>query len=302
MKWKKLGLIIKPKTVNRDWMITQAMDPIADHLKGDIFRIYFCGRNYSNQSLIGFADIDINRPSKIIYTPEKPILGLGQLGCFDDNGVTASWIVNHTGKKYLYYIGWKPRSTTRFSLMTGLAVSTNNGRSFKRVSRAPVLNLTDKEPFTILTAPCVLNEGKVWRMWYVSCVGWVHADLPRYNIKYTESSDGISWKQEGAVCIDFKSRSETALARPCVLFEDGIYKMWFSYKTKSTTYRMGYAESPDGISWKRMDELVGITVSKSGWDSEMIEYPYVFNHKGIKYMLYNGNGYGKNGVGLAVME
>ena len=24
-------------------------------------------------------------------------------------------------KKYLYYIGWKPRSTTRFGLMTGLA-------------------------------------------------------------------------------------------------------------------------------------------------------------------------------------
>ena len=47
---------------------------------------------------------------------------------------------------------------------------------------------------------------------------------------------------------------------------------------------------------------VGIDVSKNGWDSEMICYPYVFDHKGKRYMLYNGNGYGKTGFGLAVLE
>ena len=51
-----------------------------------------------------------------------------------------------------------------------------------------------------------------------------------------------------------------------------------------------------------MDDKVGIDVSESGWDSEMIEYPYVFNHKSKKYMVYNGNGYGINGIGLAVFE
>ena len=301
-KWIKKGLIIEPKTVNRDWMITHAMDPTVDHLHHDIFRIYYCGRNKNNQSLVGYADIDIHKPSEIIKTPRKPVLGLGQLGCFDDNGVTASWIVNDRDKKYLYYIGWKPRSTTRFSLMTGLAISIDKGETFTRVSRAPVLKLTNKEPFSILTAPCVLKMGKKWKMWYVSCTGWIHEDLPLYNIKYAESNDGMNWEQEGVVCIDFKSKEETALARPCVLFEDGIYKMWYSYKTKRTTYRMGYAESKDGIKWKRKDELIGIDVSTSGWDSEMIEYPYVFNHKGNKYMVYNGNGYGINGIGLAILE
>lgn len=302
MHWIKKGLIITPKKVNRDWMITHAMDPTVDHLHDDVFRIYFCGRNKANQSLIGYADININGPYKILRTPKNPVLGLGELGCFDDNGVTASWIVNHGKKKYLYYIGWKPRSTTRFSLMTGLAISTDGGETFTRISRSPILQLTDKEPFSILTAPCVLKQNKQWKMWYVSCVGWLHADLPRYNIKYAESNDGIKWKQEGVVCIDFRSKEETALARPCVLFEEGKYRMWFSYKTKITTYRIGYAESDDGIKWKRLDKLVGIDVSKSGWDSEMIEYPYVFNHKGKKYMVYNGNRYGITGIGLAILE
>ena len=96
--------------------------------------------------------------------------------------------------------------------------------------------------------------------------------------------------------------NETALARPCVINEHGIYRMWLSYKTKEETYRIGYAESVNGLDWIRLDDEVGIDISSSGWDSEMIEYPYVFNHKGSKYMVYNGNGYGTNGAGLAVLE
>ena len=51
-----------------------------------------------------------------------------------------------------------------------------------------------------------------------------------------------------------------------------------------------------------MDELVGLDVSPNGWDSEMICYPYVFDHGRNRYMLYNGNGYGKTGFGLSVLE
>jgi putative glycosyltransferase len=43
-------------------------------------------------------------------------------------------------------------------------------------------------------------------------------------------------------------------------------------------------------------------VSLIGWDSEMIEYPFVFDHAGERYMLYNGNGYGKSGFGLAILN
>ena len=103
MAWKKIGQIITPEKVNRKWMKTHAMDPTVDFLYDDIFRIYFCGRNENNQSLIGYVDIDINDPFKIIESPEEPILGLGTLGAFDDNGVTASCIINQT-EKYLYYI------------------------------------------------------------------------------------------------------------------------------------------------------------------------------------------------------
>jgi hypothetical protein len=33
-----------------------------------------------------------------------------------------------------------------------------------------------------------------------------------------------------------------------------------------------------------------------------VEYPWVFRHEGATYMLYNGNGYGRTGFGIAVLE
>ena len=302
--WKKLGRIICPEKINFDWINSHAMDPTVTHLKDDIFRVYYCGRNKSNQSLIGYSEFDIKNPKEIIYTSEKEVLGLGVLGAFDDNGVTASCIVDHNNQKYLYYIGWKPRSTTRFGLMTGLAISKDNGNTFKRYSRAPILHLTDREPFPILTAPFVIKlDVDKWYMWYVSCEGWIHPDLPTYNIKIAFSKDGINWDQPGKISLDFQE-NEVALARPCVLREDNIFKMWIAYKTKEQTYRIGYGESLDGILWERKDSLAGIDISNDPleWDHEMIEYPYVFKHKDKKYMFYNGNGYGTNGAGLAIFE
>ena len=305
MKWTKKGLIIKP-TGNLDWMVTHASVPFAECIGGDIYRIYFSGRDSRNRSLIGYAEIDINEPGKVLYITKEPVLGLGVLGCFDDNGVTPSWIVNHGGKKYLYYIGWNAGATVRMSLIAGLAVSRDGGKTFTRVSLGPLLERTDTEPYSILTAPCVLLEDGVWRMWYVCGTGWEVTQndfMPKhyYHIRYAESLDGLAWNTEETVCIDFEGR-EYAIARPVVYKEGGTYKMWYCRRGGWNTYRAGYAESDDGLSWKRLDDITGIDVSQGGWDSEMICYPFVFTHEGQTYMLYNGNGYGRTGCGYAVLD
>ena len=78
--------------------------------------------------------------------------------------------------------------------------------------------------------------------------------------------------------------------------------MWFCYRGTDFPYRIGYAESDDAVSWIRRDDLAGIAASDNGWDSEMVCYPHVFDHGEHRYMLYNGNGYGASGIGLAVLE
>jgi len=244
----------------------------------------------------------MNAIGTIRRVSEKPVIGLGPLGAFDDSGVSTSCIVNYQEKKYHYYVGWTLGVTVPFYFYVGLAISIDGGETFRRISPAPILERNDVDPY-LTASPCVLVEDGRWRMWYVSGTGWELKDnRPRhyYHIKYAESSDGIHWNREGIVCIDYQSENEYAIARPCVIKEGGIYKMWYSYRGDS--YRIGYAESTDGIKWARKDEDSGIDVSESGWDSEMIEYPFVFDHNDGRYMFYNGNGYGKTGIGLAVLD
>ena len=140
-------------------------------------------------------------------------------------------------------------------------------------------------------------------MWYLSGIGWEEINGTKripYHIRYAESKDGINWERKGTVCIDFKHKNETRIGRATVLQENNIYKMWYAYALDK--FRIGYAESTDGILWNRKDDEVGIDVSKFGWDSEMIEYPFVFEHNSTKYMFYNGNNYGKTGFGYAISE
>ena len=118
------------------------MDPCSIHLRGDVIEFFF--RDNKNVSNIGFVDYDLSK-FKVVKISKQPVLKPGSLGSFDDNGVTASCALRINSKIYLYYIGWKPKSTTRYSLMSGLAISKDNGNNFKRFSKAPILKLTDKE-------------------------------------------------------------------------------------------------------------------------------------------------------------
>ncbi|MNP86515.1 hypothetical protein D3C76_1868020 [compost metagenome] len=56
------------------------------------------------------------------------------------------------------------------------------------------------------------------------------------------------------------------------------------------------------LDWQRNDALVDIALGESGWDSEMVNYPHVFTLDDATYMLYQGNGMGREGFGLAVLE
>ena len=103
------------------------------------------------------------------------------------------------------------------------------------------------------------------------------------------------------MAIDYE-RGEFAFGRPCVIQDAtiGRYRMWYS--VRGETYRLGYAESQDGIVWDRHDDRAGLSSLADGWDSEMITYPVVFQDRGRLHMLYNGNGYGRTGIGLATLS
>jgi predicted GH43/DUF377 family glycosyl hydrolase len=309
MKWIKQGLVFAPDH-NYEWMISHAAVPVIEEARDGVLRIYFGARDRARRSRPGYVEVEAACPANLLYVHDEPLLSLGRRGTFDEGGIVPSWLINRGAKKYLYYIGWNAQVTVPYRLAIGLAISEDGGDSFQKVSEGPVCDRSVDEPF-FNTAPCVLFIGGEWKMWYSSCTGWeIINGVPeaRYHLKYADSVDGINWRKTGVVCVDYDDFTK-AIGRPAVFHEDGLYKMFYSYRgvlnyrtDRQQSYRLGYAESRDGLSWTRRDEDAGIERSEAGWDSEMIEYSYRYEHQCRKYLFYNGNGFGATGVGYAVLD
>lgn len=309
MRWNKQGVIFKPES-SFPWMASHASLPVVEAAGEGRLRIYFSPRDSEGRSHAAYLEVDESDPGQLLYLHDKPILMLGEPGTFDDNGIMPSWIVNDGGTKYLYYMGWNRQVTVPYRVAIGLAISTDGGKTFEKYSRGPICDRDANEPF-FNSAPCVLKEGDRWKMWYLSCTGWRminNKQEPLYNIKYAESSNGIDWSRTGRVCIGYDEFTD-AITRPCVYFDAGKYRMLYSYRSATDyrtdpakSYRLGYAESVDGLEWHRLDGEVGIERSADGWDSQMIEYCFRYCENDKTYLFYNGNGFGQSGMGYAVLE
>jgi hypothetical protein len=304
MTWLAHGRIFDP-VLHAPWLHSHAQVPTA-WVMHDKVRVFYAGRNASGTSFITYADFDKADPVRLLYAHDSPIMALGKTGTFDDEGMMPSNIVAAGGRLHFYYSGWNRRLTCPYHNATGLIVSDDDGDSFRREFEGPVLDRIPTEPYLAVT-PTVLVENGVWKMWYVSGVSWQqilgHYE-PIYVIKHAYSSNGIDWERPGGVCIR-PTHSMEAFSRPCVLRERDVYKMWYCYRDShdyrggAGSYRMGYAESSDGLAWQRMDDADETRIARNEWDSQMQCYPYVVQIGGRRYMFYNGNGFGRSGFGLA---
>jgi hypothetical protein len=305
MHWRRLGHIFVPdQTIG--WMQTHAMMPIADRIDGDLYRVFFTARDKLNRGHGGFITIDMRNPLKVEYVHPDPVIEPGELGCFDDSGALPNTLIAVGGRKRLYYDGINLGVTVKIRNAAGLAEWNEERLRFDRLFPGPVLDRTRDLPH-FATAPDVLFEDGRYRAWFSTCRRWEMVDgEPRhyYNIEYAESADGIAWNRDGRTAIDFADAHEYAITLPRVKRDADRYRMWFCSRATPTvpSYRIRYAESDDGLTWTRNADGPGLEVAGSGWDSEMTCYPFVFDHAGQRYLMYNGNGYGRTGFGIAVQE
>jgi hypothetical protein len=312
MPWKRSGLIYAcPSQPNCDWAASHAQCPTPARISEATLRIYFGTRDATNRTRPTFIDVDPDHPAHMQYAHDRPVLELGDLGCFDDLGVIPSCVVDVDGAKFLYYAGCNTSTSVPYRMSIGVAVSEDGGCRFRRLLKGPILDRTFDEPHFCST-PYVVRDGREWSMWYLSCFGWRMIGgrpEPQYHVKAARSDDGLHWERDGSVAVEIETADE-AIARPWILPRVNRWRMWYCHRSldgyrtdKESSYRIGYAESADdGATWVRRDESGGLGPSADGWDGEMTAYPSVYEQAGRLYLLYNGNGFGRSGFGYAICE
>lgn len=310
--WKKLGKVFDPKDLQGEgWMKEYAQSPSV-LIYEKFVRVYFCTRPAPNSmgqymSYLSYVDLSRENLTEVIGTCQQPILELGGFGAFDEFGTNPISVIRDGDEIRVYYAGWTRCESVPFNAAIGMAVSRDDGESFARIGPGPVLSYSPDEPY-LLGSPRIRKFGDTWHLWYVSGAQWLPGDgkpEPVYKIRMASSSDGVNWVKHGKDLLESVLGEDECQAGADVLFRDGRYHMFFSYRNshnyrgRDGGYRTGYAWSSDMLTWQRRDDLAGMLPSAEGWDSEMTCYPHVFALDNDTYMLYQGNEMGRTGMGVA---
>ncbi len=306
MKWIKKGRIFEPKS-QAPWMKKYGILPTPIYLEQEnIIRIFFGTSSEDNICKITYIDVNADNPSDIKYLHLQPVLNEGEHGLFDEHGINPSQVVYINSEPYLFYIGYQRTMNVPYLLFSSYAKLNNDLTKVLFRKKTPILDRTDNEPF-IRSAVTIVQDNELYHLWYVSAYRWEMMNnelfqnklMPNYHLKYATTTDFVNFKVFDKPIIYPIDDKEFGFGRPWCIRDNGLYKMWYSLRRRNISYRIGYAESNDGINWTRKDNEIGIDVSETGWDSEMICYPATIKVKNKTYLFYNGNNNGATGFGYA---
>lgn len=284
-----------------EWDHNTFTTPHARILNEEVIRVYGGVRDKNGISRIIYLDVSAKKPEDIIKISDKPVLDIGNEGCFDDNGVILGDIIEVGKELYMYYVGFQHVQKVKFYAFSGLAISSDGGESFHRFSEVPILDRTSTGRFG-RCIHTVLYDKNVFKCYYAVINDWKYINeipYPVYNIWYSESKDGINFsKKDDCLCVD-TMESEYRIGRPKVYRTENGYEMYYTRDLISKEYLSGYAVSENGKVWTRKDNELQLFHSKEGFDSEMACYPVKLKCKYGTYLFYDGNGMGRDGFGYA---
>ena len=140
--------------------------------------------------------------------------------------------------------------------------------------------------------PTVLKKNGLYHMWYTGMMYPTEINAARSCIGYASSEDGIVWKRrEVPVMVPDNDWENIAVAHPHVLWDDerNCYRMWYCAGRQHEPDAIGYAESEDGLQWKKSAENpVFSPTDEHYWEIGKVSAPYVLKEDGWYYMFYQG--------------
>lgn len=309
LHWTNRTKIFDPTKHKTAWMQNYAQNPNVFEFD-DRLRIYFTTRPLKNSdgmftSQTAYADFEKNEPFKLIEVAQVPVLELGGAGDFDEFGIMPGSVIRNQNQIWLYYVGWTRLTSVPYKWSVGLAISDDNGKTFKRYSKGPIISSSPFDPYLQACPRVIQLKNNDFLMWYNAGIEWNKVNNHYesvYITKTAHSKDGVNWIINNNQFIPSKVSKECQTSSSFIEF-DNLYHLFFSYRygtdfrKKEKGYRIGYMFSENNKDWQRKDEIANFDVSNKGWDSEMVCYPHVVEINNQIYMFYCGNNFGEYGFG-----
>lgn len=282
---------------------------------GERYRLYYWGIGEDRKYRICMAESSVEDPNN--WKPLGAILEPQENTEYNCLGPCCPFVIQVDEKLwYMYFCAWgRNKGDGKIPNTTGLAISEDSGLTWRYWSDKPVIQLDRPYDKYGTGTVFVLREGNEFRMYYTSFEDYYkkpdgvqagHGDnIFKLGIGYAISSDGIKWEKPFDHFI-IEPRGfgmepyEYYVAKPWIIKEDSIYRMWVC--TFGPAYRIRNLISEDGINWSwvpdspKGDTEIGM---KGAFDDYQRSYACVIKHKDEYRLWYTGNGYGDTGIGYA---
>ncbi|NQT14055.1 MAG: hypothetical protein HQ582_14975 [Planctomycetes bacterium] len=283
---------------------------------GDEYHLYYAGSDDVGTHRICLATAPVDDPRG--WKRHGPLFDVGPPESFDARWCVLPHVVQMAPDRWhLYYTGNSGRGSGLSAFPgLGLAIS-RDGERWEKSDESPILSRsgTEGDPDAIGVAGGSVIQvrlpdgGSQWRFYYTGCPT-LGRDLflnQQKRICLAVSQDGVEWEKRGAILLRDSDRDyeNVGVAGPVVhQQEDGSFRMWYSaIGTRWGYYSICYAESDDGVHWRRGDRYgdnLQLEPTGTGWEEQMVEYPSVIAEGDALRLFYCGNGYGRTGIGTAL--
>ncbi|MBL9137263.1 MAG: hypothetical protein JNK85_15430 [Verrucomicrobiales bacterium] len=204
--------------------------------------------------------------------PANPVLG-GALGTCFDVALLAE------NREFRMWFSWRPRKSL------AVVTSADGVRWSEPVTVLGPESATGWEED--INRPAVVRREDGYHLWYTGQTS------KNSRLGYATSADGIHWTRRSRrpVMEPDQPWEKVAIMCPHVLWdgEQKQFRMWYSGGDQYEPDAIGYATSPDGMTWtKHAAQPIFQADPNRPWESHKVTACQVVLHDGWHYMFYIG--------------
>ena len=210
--------------------------------------------------------------------------GIGIDGDFDSRHAYSPSVIAEGDLLKMWYTGYESYWTGHNSI--GYAMS-EDGNIWCTYKKNPILTAGSGFDQSDVWLSVVIKDG-VYKMYYSGLNG------THWTVGLATSPDGVNWTKNATNPIlttgSSGSWDDNSVGGVSVLkMEPGSYRMWYSGESSTDRKaRIGYATSPDGVTWTKHPGNPVLSPEGS-WESHETKVPRVVYENGTFHMFYLGN-------------
>lgn len=295
IEFQRIGKIFDPKEFSTDaGYLSHAANPVVLKINESIYRIFFNSRDLDQRSSVYSVDFNFESKTLVPDSFREQLLLSNSFHYFRD-GVSLGSHFELDGKHWIGFMGWvNPPSEHWFGTIGKFRLDSDY--NFEYIEPNPWFDLSPIDPIS-LSYPAVYFSKDVMHVWYGTTMAWDGGNGEMVHIlKEKVSRDYINFVNSERQ-VEWKTGQSQAFSRPSITPLKDKFLMAYSVRGNLTKYRIGVGVIEEEA--KCITQIATFSTSLSNWENEMVEYPYLVSYEDETYMFYNGNGYGKSGIGLA---